>query len=333
MASSEPGTIQNKLIRHPDGITTVDAEYVRSGFASVHILERGGRAAIVDTGANSSVPLIERALDQLGIARESVDVLFLTHVHLDHAGGAGLLLQGLPRARVVVHPRGVTHLVDPSRLENATIAVYGQRGFEQLYGRLVPIPPERITPSAEGERFQLGPSPLEILHTPGHALHHQCLFDADARAVFTGDTFGLSYRDLDTEQGPMIVPTTTPTQFDPEQLLASITRLAALPVDSAYLTHFGRVNGLPRLAQALREQVVAFVEIARRHAQAGDRYARIRAELRELWIARAQAHGVGSAAAHVDSLLGPDLELNTQGLLAWLEREQRAAAGSARANK
>jgi glyoxylase-like metal-dependent hydrolase (beta-lactamase superfamily II) len=328
MASFEPPAIEPKLIRHPHGITTVDAEYVRSSFASVHIVERAGRAAIIDTGANSSVPLIGRALDQLGIARESVDVLFLTHVHLDHAGGAGLLLQGLPRARVVVHPRGVAHLVDPSKLENATIAVYGQRGFEQLYGRLVPIPAERITPSADGEHFQLGSSRLEILHTPGHALHHQALFDAEARAVFTGDTFGLSYRDLDTEQGPMIVPTTTPTQFDPDQLLASIARLAELPVDAAYLTHFGPVTGLPRLAQALREQIVAFVEIARRYALAGDRYARIRAELRALWIARAEAHGVAKAAAHVDSLLGPDLELNTQGLLAWLDREQRSASSS-----
>jgi glyoxylase-like metal-dependent hydrolase (beta-lactamase superfamily II) len=331
MASLEPHAIEPKLTRHPHGITTVDAEYVRSGFASVHILERSGRAAIVDTGANSSVPLIERALDQLAIARESVDLLFLTHVHLDHAGGAGLLLGRLPRARVVVHPRGVSHLIDPAKLESATIAVYGQRGFEQLYGKLLAIPAERITPTTDGERLQLGPSELRILHTPGHALHHQALFDAQARAVFTGDTFGLSYREFDTEQGALIVPTTTPTQFDPEQLLASITRLAELPADAAYLTHFGRVSALPRLAQALREQIAAFVESARRHAQASDRHGRIRAEMRELWIARARAHGVADAEARVDSVLGPDLELNTQGLIAWLEREQRSAAGAQRA--
>ncbi|MEO8180021.1 MAG: MBL fold metallo-hydrolase [Deltaproteobacteria bacterium] len=322
MASLEP-PVEPRLIRHADGITTVDAEYVRPGFASVHVLERGGRTAIIDSGANSSVPLVERALALLGIDRHDVELLFLTHVHLDHAGGAGLLLQRLPQARALVHPRGLAHLVDPTRLESATIAVYGQPGFEQLYGRLVPIPAERIAATQDGQRYQLGPSELSILHTPGHALHHQALFDPDARAAFTGDTFGLSYRELDTEQGAMIVPTTTPTQFDPEQLLASITRLAELPAEALYLTHFGRVTGISRLAWDLSEQIVSFVEIARRHAGASDCVARIRAELRELWVARARAHGVASPESQVDSVLAADLELNTHGLVAWLERERR----------
>ena len=311
------------LIHHAHGITTVDAAYVRPRFAAVHILERAGRAAIIDTGANSAVPLTLAALEQLGIPKRNVDLLFLTHVHLDHAGGAGLLLQQLPNATVSVQPRGVAHLVDPSRLEAATIAVYGQRAYEQLYGKLVPIAAERITPSQDGDRLRLGSSELTVLHTPGHALHHHALFDADGRAVFTGDTFGLSYRELDTEQGAFIVPTTTPTQFDPEQLLASVARLAALPVDAAYLTHFGRVTGVARLAQSLREQIEACVAITRRHASSDRRQSLIRADLRQLWIDRAQAHGLPSPAARVDEILGPDLELNTQGLLAWLEREQR----------
>src|SRR5687768_4544488 len=123
MASVDP-RVEPGLNRHAHGISTVDAQYVRPGFASVHVLERGGRAAIIDSGANSSVPLIERALSLLGIDRHDVELLFLTHVHLDHAGGAGLLLQRLPQARVLVHPRGLAHLVDPARLESATIAVY-----------------------------------------------------------------------------------------------------------------------------------------------------------------------------------------------------------------
>jgi glyoxylase-like metal-dependent hydrolase (beta-lactamase superfamily II) len=315
------------LIRHPHGITTVDAAYVRPHFASVHILERDGRAAIVDTGANASVPLTLAALEQLRIPRENVELLFLTHVHLDHAGGAGLLLQELPHARVSVHPRGVAHLVDPSRLEAATIAVYGQRAYEQLYGKLVPIAAERIAASNDGERLRLGSSELTVLHTPGHALHHHALFDADGRAVFTGDTFGLSYRELDTERGAFIVPTTTPTQFDPEQLLASVARLAELPVEAAYLTHFGRVTEVPRLGQSLREQIEACVAIARRHASSDQRHGSIRAELRQLWIDRAGAHGLVDAAARVDEILGADLELNTQGLLAWLERERRQRSG------
>ena len=318
------------LIRHPHGITTVDAEYVRPHFAAVHILERAGRAAIIDTGANAAVPLTLAALAQLGIPRQNVDLLFLTHVHLDHAGGAGLLLQELPNATVSVQPRGVAHLVDPARLEAATIAVYGQQAYERLYGRLIPIAAERIVPSKDGDRLRLGPSELTVLHTPGHALHHHALFDPDGRAVFTGDTFGLSYRELDSDQGAFIVPTTTPTQFDPEQLLTSVARLAALPVDAAYLTHFGRVTDVPRLAQSLREQIESCVVMTRRHGSSDQRERLIRNELRQLWIDRARTHGIANAAARVDEILGPDLELNTQGLLSWLEREQRQLAPRSR---
>jgi len=258
-------------IRHADGVTTVDAEYFRPGFASVHVLQRAGRAAIVDTGANSAVPLVMRALAALGVEPDAVDLLFLTHVHLDHAGGAGLLLERLPRARVIVHPRGAPHLIDPTKLEAATIAVYGKQAFEHLYGELVPIPPERIHESQDGEKMPLGPSELLILHTPGHALHHQVLFDPEAAAVFAGDTLGVSYRELDTEAGPFIVPTTTPTQFDPEQLLESVKRVVELGPESVYLTHFGRVTGVSRLAAALSAQIQRYAELSREHASRENR--------------------------------------------------------------
>lgn len=312
-----------ELIRHPHGITTVDAMYVRPGFAAVHIIEREGRAAIVDTGTNASVPLVLGALAQLGIAPTSVESVLVTHVHLDHAGGAGLLLQALPRARALVHPRGVAHLVDPSRLASATAAVYGQERFEQLYGTLVAIPAERILATQDLDRWALGDSELTILHTPGHALHHQAFFDPRASAVFTGDTFGLSYRSLDSQQGCFIVPTTTPTQFDPQQLSASIDRLASLGAEAAYLTHFGRVTSLPALARSLREQIEAFVAIARAHRGSHDRLALIVSDLRALWIERLARHQPGAGAAEVDAVLSDDLELNAQGLVAWLERDDR----------
>lgn len=314
-------------VRHAHGITTVDAEYFRPGFAAVHLLERGGRVAVIDSGANSSVPLVERALAELGLERDAVDWLFLTHVHLDHAGGAGALLERLPRARVLVHPRGAAHLLDPTRLEAATIAVYGMQAFERLYGKLVPIPAERLQQTADGEHVLLGSTQLLILHTPGHALHHQVLFDAEARAVFTGDTFGVSYRELDREGAAFIVPTTTPTQFDPDQLLDSVRRIVELEPESIYLTHYGRVTDVRRLAAALREQIERFVVLAHEHATSAARHEQLRGALRDYLAARAQAHGVADAGAAVDAVLGADLELDTQGLIAWLERSQKRAPG------
>ncbi len=316
-----------RLIRHPDGVTTVDAEYVRPGFASVHVLQRDGKAAVIDSGTNSSVPAVVAALEQLGIAAEDVELLFLTHVHLDHAGGAGLLLQQLPRARVLAHPRALAHLVEPARLESATIAVYGQRAYEQLYGKLVPVPRERVSETRDGERCTLGGAELTVLHTPGHALHHHVLFDVQQSALFTGDTFGLSYPELTTEQGPYIVPTTTPTQFDPEQLVASVRRLAALEPAAIYLTHYGRVSGAARLAQSLCEQIESFVQIARDNAGAPERQTRIREQLHELLAIRLRAHGVPEPDAAVERVLGADLELNAQGLVAWLERAEKTGRG------
>jgi glyoxylase-like metal-dependent hydrolase (beta-lactamase superfamily II) len=264
-----------------------------------------------------------RALAELGIEPAAVDWLVLTHVHLDHAGGAGRLLESLPNARVLVHPRGAAHIVDPKRLESATIAVYGEHAFRQLYGALVPIPDERVQRTRDGEHVRLGDSDLLILHTPGHALHHQVLSDATARAVFSGDTFGVAYPELTTEAGAFVIPTTTPTQFDPEQLSDSVRRIAELAPESVYLTHFGPVTNVSSLAAALRAQIEQFVAITRAHANAENRHEKIRAALRDYIVGRAHAHGIENPAKTVDSVLGADLELNTQGLIAWLERAQK----------
>jgi len=318
-------------LRHSGGITTVDAGYVRPGFASVHVLECAGRAVLIDSGTNDSTPLVLQALAALGLAPEAVDWLFLTHVHLDHAGGAGRLLAHLPNARVLVHPRGGPHVIDPARLEAATMAVYGEPAYRRLYGALLPIPATRVQSTTDGERVSVGGSELTILHTPGHAMHHQILFDPGARAVFTGDTFGLAYPELETAAGAFIVPTTTPTQFDPPQLIASIRRIVGLAPEAAYLTHFGRVSGVASLGESLREQIERSVELARQHRTAdgaeGDRQERIRAALRAELVARAARHGIADAASTVDRVLGPDLQLNAQGLLAWLQRTERRTPG------
>lgn len=313
----------SRIIPQPAGVTVVDAEYVRPGYAAVHLLERDGRVAVIDSGTNDSVPLVLAALDELGLPRAAVDLLFLTHVHLDHAGGAGLLMRELPAARAVAHPRAVPHLVDPSRLIEASRVVYGAERFQRLYGEPLPIDAARIIESADGSRVQLGRSELGVLHTPGHALHHHVLVDPGARIVFTGDTFGLSYRALDTARGACVLPTTTPTQFDPEQLQSSIQRIVGLAPEALYLTHFGRVTGVAELAVSLQSQIEAFVRIAQRHARGSERFGAIRAELRELWLEVLAQHAAPLSA--VDDLLAPDLDLNAQGLVAWLERNERAS--------
>ena len=309
-----------RLFRHPHGITAVDTEYLYPGHAAAHVIEDSGRAAFVDVGTNYSVPHLLAALDVLGIARTAVDYIFLTHVHLDHAGGAGRLMQELPNARAVVHPRGAPHMIDPEKLIAASKVVYGEERYRKLYGDLVPIPAERVRVVQDGERYRLGARELELIHTPGHALHHYAVIDSAHASIFPGDTFGISYRELDTTRGAFIIPTTTPSQFDPQQLVASIERMLAYAPQAMYLMHFSRVTDVPRLAAKLKKQIGEFVRIARHHAQAHDRYAAIKGDMLDLWLGLAREHEIALSRAEIERLLQGDLDLNTQGLIVWLDR-------------
>jgi glyoxylase-like metal-dependent hydrolase (beta-lactamase superfamily II) len=311
-----------RLFRHPDGITAVDTEYLHPGHAAAHIVQHGGRAAFVDVGTNDSVPYLLAALDALGIERAAVDYLLLTHVHLDHAGGAGLLMQELPNATAVLHPRGAPHLIAPAKLIEGARAVYGKERFQRLYGKLVPIRAERVRTTQDGDSVSLAGRELEILHTPGHALHHQVFVDRAHACMFTGDTFGLSYRELDSPRGAFIIPTTTPTQFDPEQMIASIDRLLAYSPAAMYLMHFSRVTDVPRLAESLKTQIPELTRIALESEAAPDVAAAIRAGLSELWLDLAIRHGCRVAPEGILALLTGDLTLNTLGLIAWLERRR-----------
>jgi glyoxylase-like metal-dependent hydrolase (beta-lactamase superfamily II) len=284
-----------------------------------HIVAAGGRAAIVDTGPNTAVPLILAALEQLQIAPDTVDFLFLTHVHLDHAGGAGALMRALPRATCVVHPRGAPHMLDPSKLIAGTRAVYGDELYSKLYGEILPIERERIAITQDGMRFELPGRGFECVHTPGHALHHQAIVDHGATSIFTGDTFGISYREFDTARGAWIMPTTTPTQFDPGQLKASIIRLMQFRPRRIYLTHYSEVSECARLANDMVDAVDDFVRIAR--ANGPHDLARMRFDLRRLAHESLREHGCTMSDTAIDAILNKDFELNAAGLAAWLKRE------------
>jgi glyoxylase-like metal-dependent hydrolase (beta-lactamase superfamily II) len=313
---------QLKLIRHAHGISAVDAEYVRPGLAAAHIIQENGRAAFVDVGTTHSIPHLLTALDVLGVAPEAVDYLFLTHVHLDHAGGAGKLLQLLPNAKAVLHPRGAPHLIEPGKLIAGSIAVYGDALYRQLYGEIVPLPADRVIVTQDLQRLALAGREFEFVHTPGHALHHHCIVDLSHASIFTGDTFGISYREFDTERGAFIIPTTTPTQFDPEQLVASIDRLLAYRPEAMYLMHYSRVTDVPRLGESLKMQVRRLAQIAMRHAEGEGRKEAMAAEMRAMWHELLAEHGCKLREHDIDLLLETDLELNAQGMVAWVDRQK-----------
>jgi len=289
--------------------------------AASHLIVDEGRAAFIDTGTAHSVPNLLAALDVRGVARTHVDFVFTTHVHLDHAGGAGELLRHLPNARCVVHPRGARHLIDPARLIAGTRAVYGDETYARLYGDLVPVPEARVIAPGDGERFTLGDRVLEVIHTPGHAQHHYSLVDAAHGAVFAGDTFGVSYRAFDHEGHPFVIPTTTPVQFDPDALHASIDRILALEPRAVYITHYGERLGVPRLGAELKSRLDEMVGLARRVAGAHDRGIKLREGLHAMLLRWLDAHGWRGTPELVQDWWQTDIDLNAQGLEVWLDRQ------------
>jgi glyoxylase-like metal-dependent hydrolase (beta-lactamase superfamily II) len=303
-----------------DGIVAIDTEYARPLQDASHLIIDGGRAAFVDTGTNYSVPLLIDALKQRDLDVASVDFVFLTHIHLDHAGGAGLLMQALPNARCVVHPRGALHMADPARLIAGTEAVYGVEQTREMYGDIQPIDQDRLVVAGDEQWFELNGRKMQALYTEGHALHHYCLNDPVSRGVFTGDSFGISYRELDTAAGAFIFPTSTPTHFDPDAAHVSVDRIMACRPKALYLTHYSRVRDVERLAKDMHAGIDAYAKMALANKDADDPYEVMLASMSEYLKTGARDHGFQGDDEALQTILEIDIVLNTKGLVSWLQR-------------
>jgi glyoxylase-like metal-dependent hydrolase (beta-lactamase superfamily II) len=302
-----------------DGIMAIDTVHLRPLFDASHLIREGGRAAFVDTGANSSVSLLLEALEICDVDRADVEYVFLTHVHLDHAGGAGLLMQALPNAKAVLHPRGAPHMIDPARLIRGAQAVYGEKKFAAEYGDIVPIPESRIIVVDDEQEVSLNGRAMQCIYTEGHARHHYVLSDPQSRGVFTGDSFGLSYRELDTANGEFIYPTTTPIHFDPPEAHIAIDRIMDLDPAQLFLTHYSRVTDLPRLAHDMHRRIDDFVEIAERHKDDDARTANMHESMYAYFVSELGKHGFAGSLSQIQAIVEIDVELNTMGLEYWLD--------------
>lgn len=304
----------------------IDTDFHRPRFDAAYLLVDSGRAAFIDTGTNFALPRLLAALDHVGLAPADVDWVIPTHVHLDHAGGAGALMQALPHARMAVHPLGAPHMIDPGALQASSTAIYGEAEMARTYGKLVPVEASRIERVGDGGSIELGRRRLEFIDTPGHARHHFCVWDERSRCWFTGDTFGQSYAEIGHGERRFIVPSTTPVQFEPEALKRSITRLLERDPAGMCLTHFGRVGDAPRLGRELIEQVDEMAALGRQCRERADRLKALQDGLTNICERRLRQLGFADDIESHLTLLALDIRLNAQGLVSWLEREARKRA-------
>jgi len=296
------------------GITCIDANYIRPGLACFYLMEEAGEYAVIETGTSLSFANLCRVMQSRAFAPEQVRYVIPTHVHLDHAGGAGTMMAAFPEARLLIHPRGAPHMADPQRLVESSEVVYGAQRFRELYGEITPVDPERMVIMQDGDKVSLGGRQLEVRHTRGHANHHFCVWDASSSGWFSGDMFGISYPWFRFFDGDYVMPATTPTQFDPEAYIASLDLLESYEPGRIYLTHYGELDYTPEKAQQLIQQLLVYTELATTYA--ADHDALVNA-LSDYSIERVREIDSHHPDDELRELLAFDADLNAQGLMMY----------------
>ncbi|WP_428607983.1 MBL fold metallo-hydrolase [Sedimenticola sp.] len=304
------------------GIFCIDTFYYRPNLDGCYLIQQGDEAALIDTGTSHVAPAVMELLAIRGLEPEQVKYVIPTHVHLDHAGGTGQLMALLPRAQMVIHPVGARHMNHPEKIIAGTIAVYGEEVFKERYGTILPVPEERTIEADDGFEVALEGRTLRCIHTLGHARHHFCIWDKQSRGLFTGDTFGMSYRELDTEQGPFMILPSTPIDFDPEAWHESLDRLLTLNPTQLFLTHFCQVDQPALRAKALHQEIDDYVAIAQ-NAGGDQREQQIRDNLTRYYQKKLREHGSTLNDQEIETVLGMDIDLCAQGLDIWLKRREK----------
>ncbi|GJM05298.1 MAG: MBL fold metallo-hydrolase [marine bacterium B5-7] len=313
--------MKEEIFSHYDhGITCIDTGYIRPNMAAIYMVEHGDEVAIIETGTNHSLARVLALLDEKNIALSQVRYVIPTHIHLDHAGGAGRMMEMFPGAELIVHPRGARHLIDPTRLIKGVTEVYGQEKYDALYGDLIAVSKDRVVEAEDNMEFDLAGRMFLIRQTPGHAEHHICIWDEQSHGWFTGDTFGVSYQEMIGSEYRHIMPTTTPVQFAPEKLISSINLIMSYKPERIYLTHFGLLENPEYYAEKLCQRISYYCEIAQTNRNALNPIEKIEDTISGKECAQLNqiVPDIDLATAH--ELLEMDLNLNAQGLVVWLNQ-------------
>ena len=278
--------------------------------------------SLIETGPSSTLPALLDGLREAEIDLDWVTTILVTHIHLDHSGGAGKLLRQVPNATVRVHPVGMPHLVDPTRLLASATRIYGDQ-MDALWGEVVPLPAERVVPLADGERIPVGAGEVTAVFTPGHASHHVTYWDESEGALYTGDVGGVRVPGT-----TYVCPPTPPPDLDPEAWAASMDRMRALEPSRLWLTHFGEVTDVAahfdRLSSGLNEFLRIGVAANVAGPKDGNLATEIRATVRDGLATDGQTADVAEALETVEAASPSGMA--AMGLERWARKRAEAGA-------
>jgi glyoxylase-like metal-dependent hydrolase (beta-lactamase superfamily II) len=304
------------------GITAIDTFYGgRERYTAAYLVE-AREPAIVETGPTPSVEHVAAGLERLGVGRDDLAHVVVTHIHLDHAGGVGAITGRYPRATVWVHERGARHLAEPARLVASATSIYGPERMAQLFGSVTPVPAQRIRSLADGDAVDLGDRSLVATATPGHAKHQVALLDSDTGAVFTGDALGIHPPDV-----PVLRPATPPPDYDLELAVDSIERIRALAGETLLFSHFGPVLEVDRICDLAVRRFREWTETVRRAMERTDDLDEIVSVLEA--ESRRDLETGAQAKLDLDRLeLLSSVRMNAMGIVEYWRRREAAAQES-----
>ena len=325
MDGGEPATM---TATHPQGITTIDCQFHEPQRAAVYLLTERGHGAFVDQNVGSATPLLMGALEARGMRGEDVDLLIVTHVHLDHAGGSGAMARLCPNATVVCHPRAAQHLADPAKLCAAVRALYGDEDYDRLFGEVVPINEARLRAVEDGETIEWQGRRLEFMHVRGHANHHIAVHEPGREAVYSGDAFGIGRVGPGRVEDPLVMAACAPADFDPEEARRSAERIVGTGAKTVYQTHFGAVTALEKAHAQLLESIGRMEKVMREALEQ-----ELNDEILEAFCLAEVEHEMheqidGSGRDDADALkewFRFDVRLNALGVVAAVQKVRRRA--------
>jgi glyoxylase-like metal-dependent hydrolase (beta-lactamase superfamily II) len=311
--------IEKKPIFLTDGITLIDGfDMEIPSRTGTYVIEEED-LTLIEVGPSPSVKHIRKGLEELGYTFHDVKNVIVTHVHLDHAGGAGHLLQQCPNAKLIVHPRGGRHLVDPSKLAAGAKAIYGD-SFSDIYDPIVPVPEDKVVELSEGDTLQIGPNrTLEFWDTPGHAKHHFSIYDPVSNGIFTGDTTGVRYELLLQDGVELYLPSTTPNHFNPNDMHASIQRVREKQVDRIFFGHFGMTENPEEALNQVASWLDTYVDIAEEVIDEGGDYNEIASRIMKRVKAHLSEKGI-SEDHDVYIIINLDIQISALGIVDYFNK-------------